>query len=860
MGSPFVDILDVRGKHAAINGECKSMHEQILEGLSQPTGKKNLPTMLLYDERGLRLYDAITTDADEYYLFPAEEEILRKHSEEIVRYMHAGTEGCADNETVVELGAGALRKTSHILRALASLVPATSDSPPITYYALDLEKRELQRTLKQLAESDVGEEIRGKVSTKGLCATYDDGLEFIQDGGLQGRGSMERISTQLRDQYKIERIARDASPSSSFSGHTENTPPSTPGSERPPFHLLFLGSSLGNFDRGEDVAFLRTLPLQPGSCNTVLLGLDHTDDRKKIEAAYNDSKGVTRAFIMNGLRVAGRALGDEALFKADQWDYVGEYNEVLRRHEAYYKSKIAQTVVDPTSSASFHFEEGELVRIEYSLKYSDEDAYALFSEADLRPINRWTDDNSQYALWLLERPQFIFPLLRQPTQLTSPFGVPSIQEWQDMWAAWDFINRRMIPTSMLFEKPIDLRHICLFYQGHIPTFLDIHLSRLLQEPNTEPENFKYIFERGIDPIVDDPTQCHPHSEVPQTEEDWPTLSNILAFQARVRERVLRLYDDLETGKLVLSRKIARVLFMTLEHEAFHAEVSGLFDASLYALATRWTGTIPPSGFVRPEWDVLAKAWDAAPVPGSASVTLGPANVTLGHDDDEENDDAVNTGDYEFGWDNEHPKRQLQVGRFRIDWRPVTNGDFYLFYLGEGKELVQLPSSWVDVNGELQVRTLYGPVPMQVAWNWPIVTSCDNLSTYAKVKGGRLPTEPELRLFYDMFNCGYAGGANVGFRNWHPVPATTGLSKNAGKGHNGGVWEWTSTVFDKHDGFVPSKLYPGYSTDFFDTHHQVVIGGSYATVPRLADRTTVRNYYQHNYPYAWVGGRVAYDVA
>lgn len=59
-----------------------------------------------------------------------------------------------------------------------------------------------------------------------------------------------------------------------------------------------------------------------------------------------------------------------------------------------------------------------------------------------------------------------------------------------MWAAWDFINGQMISASMLFEKPIDLRHICLFYRGHIPTFLDIHLSRLLNEPHTEPENFK----------------------------------------------------------------------------------------------------------------------------------------------------------------------------------------------------------------------------------------------------------------------------------------------------------------------------------------------------------------------------------
>ena len=42
-------------------------------------------------------------------------------------------------------------------------------------------------------------------------------------------------------------------------------------------------------------------------------------------------------------------------------------------------------------------------------------------------------------------------------------------------------------------------------------------------------------------------------------------------------------------------------------------------------------------------------------------------------------------------------------------------------------------------------------------------------------------------------------------------ATTGLSINGGKGHNGGVWEWTSTVMEEHEGFVQSKLYPGYAS-------------------------------------------------
>ena len=58
----------------------------------------------------------------------------------------------------------------------------------------------------------------------------------------------------------------------------------------------------------------------------------------------------------------------------------------------------------------------------------------------------------------------------------------------------------------------------------------------------------------------------------------------------------------------------------------------------------------------------------------------------------------------------------------------------------------------------------------------------------------------------------------------PRPAAT-ITDNAGKtlyGHNGGVWEWTTSEFIGHDGFVTSELYPGYSSDFFDGKHYVVV--------------------------------------
>jgi L-histidine Nalpha-methyltransferase / hercynylcysteine S-oxide synthase len=59
--------------------------------------------------------------------------------------------------------------------------------------------------------------------------------------------------------------------------------------------------------------------------------------------------------------------------------------------------------------------------------------------------------------------------------------------------------------------------------------------------------------------------------------------------------------------------------------------------------------------------------------------------------------------------------------------------------------------------------------MSVAQNWPVLASYDDLELYAQAKGGRIPTEGELRLFFDKYDIGYDGGSNVGFRHWHPVP-------------------------------------------------------------------------------------------
>jgi formylglycine-generating enzyme required for sulfatase activity len=98
---------------------------------------------------------------------------------------------------------------------------------------------------------------------------------------------------------------------------------------------------------------------------------------------------------------------------------------------------------------------------------------------------------------------------------------------------------------------------------------------------------------------------------------------------------------------------------------------------------------------------LAEVWDAAPEPPSVTVTLGPTTVELGHDDFEADDASLDVRDHEFGWDNEHPLHKVDVGEFRIEWRPITNGQFYKYWkTAEGK--VSMPKSWVTQNGDIMV--------------------------------------------------------------------------------------------------------------------------------------------------------------
>lgn len=164
---------------------------------------------------------------------------------------------------------------------------------------------------------------------------------------------------------------------------------------------------------------------------------------------------------------------------------------------------------------------------------------------------------------MLDVPTFSFSL--EPENYAAE-PLPSLQEFQQLWAAWDTITRRMIPGKDLLSKPIKLRNCCMFYMGHIPTFLDIHITRAIQGSPTHPAYFYDIFERGIDPDVDNPEKCHAHSEIP---EAWPPLHEVLAFQSRVRRRLTSLFEN---GSAGTNRRLGRSLWLCFEHEGMSPEL------------------------------------------------------------------------------------------------------------------------------------------------------------------------------------------------------------------------------------------------------------------------------------------------
>lgn len=223
-----------------------------------------------------------------------------------------------------------LRKTVHLLDALEKL------KIKLTYYALDLDRKELVRSLQGLASKYTF------VKVAGLLGTYDDGIEWLR------------------------------------------------GIDRPK-SILWLGSSVANMDREDSAAFLQRLPMNPG--DTWVIGIDRRNDALKVWRAYNDSQGITREFELNGLRNANKVLGSEE-FKDGDWEYVGEYDATEGRHEAWF------VPLKDVKVCNINFKKGDKVLAERSYKYGKREVQELWERSAVVEVGHWSDPEKSYGFVL----------------------------------------------------------------------------------------------------------------------------------------------------------------------------------------------------------------------------------------------------------------------------------------------------------------------------------------------------------------------------------------------------------------------------------------------------------------------------
>ena len=303
----------------------------VRRGLTAP--RKSLPAVLLYDEQGSALFEAIT-ELPEYYVTRTERAILERHADTIAAQILTAAVGPV---AVLELGAGTATKTDLLLRALAQ------HRQDLHYYPADVSQAPLEHARQRLAATMPALSVTPLVGTHG--------------------GVLRHVST--------------------WEGSVV---------------VLFLGSSIGNYENTAAAALLTEVRVAAGPRGTLLLGVDREKPLDVLLPAYDDAAGVTAAFNRNVLTRINRELDGD--FNVDTFRHVACWNDEAGAVEMHLESSVAQHVQLRALQLTVPFAQGERIHTESSHKYSDERVQTLFNHAALTSVVSFEDDQRWFSLQL----------------------------------------------------------------------------------------------------------------------------------------------------------------------------------------------------------------------------------------------------------------------------------------------------------------------------------------------------------------------------------------------------------------------------------------------------------------------------
>jgi L-histidine Nalpha-methyltransferase len=276
----------------------------VKSGLSLPI--KALKSKYFYDKIGSALFEQICLQP-EYYITRIETNILRERSADIVSI-------CSEDISVVELGSGTAAKT----RILFEHVLQRQDS--LHYFPIDVSHSILLESIKRLSLDYPNLHITG------ISSDYANGIDKATD----------------------------------FITAEHHVPPRK--------LILFLGSSIGNFEPTEAVSFFQMLRSKMERNDLLLVGFDLQKNPAILNSAYNDKAGITAKFNLNLLSRINRELGGD--FDIKNFGHEAFYNQDEQRVEMHLISKKDHEAYISLIEESFKFKEDESIHTENSYKYS----------------------------------------------------------------------------------------------------------------------------------------------------------------------------------------------------------------------------------------------------------------------------------------------------------------------------------------------------------------------------------------------------------------------------------------------------------------------------------------------------------
>jgi dimethylhistidine N-methyltransferase len=237
---------------------------------------------------------------------------------------------------LIEFGSGMSRKSELLIAA----------SAPAVYVPIDISRETLRSAADKLVRQFPG------LSVVAICADYSTALDMPP---LAGFAPQRRV-------------------------------------------IFFPGSTIGNFDPQEAIAFLRNAAAIAGAGGGLLIGVDLKKDKTVLDAAYDDPQGVTAAFNLNLLARINRELNAD--FDVRAFRHRAEYVVDRGRIEMHLESLRFQSVF--IGAEKFVFERGETIHTENSYKYSVEEFQSLAARAGFAARQCWVDDQRLFSIHYMQ--------------------------------------------------------------------------------------------------------------------------------------------------------------------------------------------------------------------------------------------------------------------------------------------------------------------------------------------------------------------------------------------------------------------------------------------------------------------------